>query len=443
MKANMKAIYQVLVGLLIVNNVAAVNSVHPTGVNVNATGVTSVHLTYRGTAGQVSKDAFWCGEITGGANIVSTTNPCIAGTFFGRLPQVLSQTRVSAGAPVFSNNKRSQQKKAIVNGQNLTDIMTIPASVARRAMQSARAGNNSSFFYIRKFESAGQSQYIAVTCRMSDGGARVPFALTEVHPFFVIDETKQSVNLAYQGQLMPKIQAEISYNGSGRLKGRWEVVLPGDPQPSEFDLTPQANLPIEQRGLQKRFTVLAHFDVFLPPLGQTILKGPKRILIPNRLIGPYQIILRIEATRDKEADSNTGVGNVNSGGLAGFTMPVLRYYVATEDDVLQARIEAGLDKSIRLFEPTFELATNTLNFSWLRYGVAETYKLEIKAQDQPVFTALIDGWETYYQPPPWIIEQLKTTPSQWRVAAFDSQGKKVGFSQWRRELQTSFIDTEK
>lgn len=444
----MKAIYIILIGLLIVNKTFAVNSVNPTGVNVNATGVTSVFITFKGTAGQISKDAFWCGEISVPANTVTSTNPCVAGTFFGRLPKTLAQTSSSLGVSNLLNTDLSRKrldvsnlpdmninKQNLVRGnnQNFTDVMTIPASVARRAMQSARAGNNSSFFYVRKFEAAGSVQYIAVTCRMSSGGARVPFALTEVHPYFVSEQGKQSVHLAYQGRLIPSVQAEITFNGTGRLKGRWEIVMPGDVKPSEFDLVPEANLPIEQRGLQNRYTLLQRFDVFLPPLGKTTLKGPDVQLIPNQIIGPYQIILRIEASRDKEGDSNTGIGVSSNGGVSGFSMPSLRYYVATQDDVLQARISAGLDKSITLLEPVAGAQNNSaLRFSWLAYKAAETYKLEVKSDGEQTFNALVEGRKTGYQSPPWIAQQLKNASSKWRVAAYDIKGNKIALSQWRK-----------
>ncbi|WP_339723829.1 hypothetical protein [uncultured Paraglaciecola sp.] len=419
----MKTQYLILLTLLLVNKTYAVNSVNPSGVNVNATGVTSVFLTFRGTAGQTSQDAFWCGQINVAANTVTATNPCVAGTFFGQLPKALTQARPSLGFPNIENND--------LWGQNFTDVMTIPASVARRAMQSARAGDNSSFFYVRKFESNGATQYIAVTCRMSNGGARVPFALTQVHPYFISEQGKPSVHLVAQGQTMPAIQTDILFNGTGRLKGRWEIVLPGDLEPNEMDLLPEANLPVEQRGLQKRYTLLQRFDVFLPPTGKMTLKGPDPQLLPNQGIGAYQILLRIEATRDTEGNSDTGVGVSISGGVSGFAMPILRYYVATDDDVLQARIHAGLDKSITLFQPV--LAPNSqisLRLNWLKYSHAKTYKLEINTQGQQTFSALIDGRDAHYDPPPWISESMMNSPSQWRISAFDEKGNKLALSQW-------------
>ena len=106
----------------------ALDSVNPTGVNINRTDTTTVFLSFRGTAGQVSDQAFWCGEITVPANTVTTTNPCVAGTLFGRLPERLDQARPGA--------------------DTLTDIMTIPPSVARRAVQAARDGVEEDLWHI-------------------------------------------------------------------------------------------------------------------------------------------------------------------------------------------------------------------------------------------------------------------------------------------------------
>ena len=49
--------------------------------------------------------------------------------------------------------------------------------------------------------------------------------------------------------------------------------------------------------------------------------------------GTYQVLLRVEASDDREGDSNlsdagAGVGVVHSGAVAGFPLPVLRYVVA-------------------------------------------------------------------------------------------------------------------
>ncbi len=292
----------------------ALDAVHPTGVNVNATGPSTVFLTFQGTAGQQAVDAFWCGDIQVGSNTVTSFNPCVAGTLFGHLPPQNNLARPSG-----------------TGGQsNTTDIMTIPASVARRAYQDAQKGNNSQFFYVREFRDpvTGQSQFIAVTCRMAGGGARVPLAITRVDLAFGSLDSDQPVTVLERNEVAPPVIARVQFNGSGRLLGRWEVVQPGDPEPTAIDLLSEASLPAEQRNSQRRYTEVGRIDQFLPPSGTIFLPGPQVKRIPTAIAGQYKLLLRLEATSDKEGDSNTGAGVANSGGLAGFSMPPLRYVVA-------------------------------------------------------------------------------------------------------------------
>jgi hypothetical protein len=276
-------------------------SVSPTGVNVKSFGTTTVFLTYLGLNNQAPVEALWCGEI-------NADRSCVSGTVFGRLPQRYDLGRSSG------------------RGNNYTDIMTIPPSVARKAYQDAAKGNNSDFFYVRRWRSStgAPDEYVAVTCRLSSGGARVPFSITDVKLQIVGKKPIPSISV---GESLPNFGAQITYNGTGRLKGRWEVVLPGDPPPSRRDLLTEATLPLEERGLQRRYTQLDRFDLFLQPMGQVFLPGPDPSKIPKGLTGAHQILLRIEATDDREGDSNIGSGVVNSGGVAGFPMPVFRYFI--------------------------------------------------------------------------------------------------------------------
>ena len=53
-------------GVILCTAVASVRAqirVHPTGVNVNAQGATTVFLTFGGLAGYQAVEAFWCGEL--------------------------------------------------------------------------------------------------------------------------------------------------------------------------------------------------------------------------------------------------------------------------------------------------------------------------------------------------------------------------------------------
>ncbi len=225
--------------------------------------------------------------------------------------------------------------------------MTIPPSVARRAYQDALRGNASEFFYVRRFQSlsGGPDEFVPVTCRMAGGGARSPLALTEVQLRF--NTNNAPVLAVTQNQPVQPFSAEIQYNGSGRLKGRWEVVVPGDPLPEERDLLTEGTLPLEERGLQRRYTLIDRFETFLPPTGKVTLQGPSPDKLPRATDDLHLILLRVEATDDKEAGSVFGPGQVDSGGVAGFPMPVLRHDLEgfTRNKFARVGNQAGINTS--------------------------------------------------------------------------------------------------
>ncbi len=408
-------------GMGVITSAGAVTAVNPTGVNVRSTGVTTVFLTFQGTAGQQAVDAFWCGEITVPANTPTPVDPCVPGTLFGHLP-VRNDLSTASGTGGFANT---------------TDIMTIPASVVRRAYQSALAGNASQFFYVRKFVDAnGVEEFIAVTCRMAGGGARVPLALTNVEVYFETEGGRQPVYLLARGQKPPPVAATIHYNGSGRFKGRWEVVKPGDLEPEFEDLLTEASLPVERRGLQRRYLLLNRFDVFLQPTGKTVLPGPDMERIPTRVDGPYKILLRVEATSEKEGNSDAVAGTVISGGVAGFPMPVLRYYVGSSE-VLPALESILVQKEALTLMLPLDEATITsakpINLSWVEKGNADYYKLEVEQDGTPLFSAIVKPGISSYTLPPFINTEPGMT-LRWRVSAMNAQGGIVAESVWRKLL---------
>jgi hypothetical protein len=152
----------------VVSTASAQIKANPTGVNVNTNGATTVFITFGGLGDFRPIEAEWCGELVSAAPDAGLK--CNPSTIFGRLPIRLDQSRLSG-----------------VGG--FTDIMSIPPSVTRRAYQAAEAGQKSSFFYVRRFRNAatGQEQYVAVTCRLAGGGARVPFSLVDVAVKFNVE----------------------------------------------------------------------------------------------------------------------------------------------------------------------------------------------------------------------------------------------------------------
>lgn len=401
------AICTLIAGIAQAQNV----KVNPLGVNVNPSTGTTAFLTY----GQVGSnlqpaEATWCGELIPATPALGLK--CDPSTIFGSLPARYDLSRPSGNL-------------------GFTDIMSIPPSVARRAYQAAVDGADSRFFYVRRFVNTrgGPDEYVIVTCRLASGGARTPFALTDAQLFF---EPDLPIVLVRPQALPPKIKANIGYNGTGRLKGRWEVVMPGEEFPTDFDLLPEGSLPFEQRGTQRRYTQLARFNVFLPPVGRFTLQGPDPVRLPSTIEGSYLVLLRIEASDDKEADSNlaavgVGPGIVHSGALAGFALPVLRYFVG--------KAESHAAMPIALRAPADDATLNDvepLTFAWTENQPGAFVRLEINdANEKPVLNVLLPVRTESYRAPSWLRMKVIGGNLRWRVVMFDQKGQEIDASPWR------------
>jgi hypothetical protein len=397
--------------LLLPHTAGAQIRVHPTGVNVNAQGATTVFLTFGGVSGYTPAEATWCGELMPAEPDLGVK--CDPATMYGQLPAAFDLSRRSGSG-------------------GFTDIMSIPPSVARRAYQAAASGSNSAFFYVRRFVGppGTPDQYVSVTCRMAGGGARVPFALTDVTLAF---DSPAPVLFLDAGGAVPGMTARISYNGTGRLVGRWEVVRPGEDLPEPRDLLTEATLPIEERGTQRRYLEVARFNIFVPPTGGVTLPGPAAHRLPTDADGMYMVLLRIEATDDKEGDSSlgsagAGAGTVHTGGVAGFPLPVLRYYVRGDG----AEHGSGL-RGLMPDDGLMLVPGARTDFSWTPVERAAYYRLELVTADDdaPLLSAVVPASLTVYRAPSWLAERI-TEAARWRVVALDAAGATVARSDWRR-----------
>jgi hypothetical protein len=411
-----RKIFVALAVVLLAPSLSAQVRVNPTGVNVNMNGATTAFLTFGGLGAYRPVEAEWCGELISAAPDVGLK--CNPSTVFGRLPLRFDQSRLS-GTSAF------------------TDIMSIPPSVARRAYQAAESGQKSSFFYVRRFANpaGGQDQYVAVTCRLAGGGARVPFSLVDVTIKFNVETP---ILFLQPGEAAAPLSARISYNGTGRLKGRWEIVYPGEDAPSERDLLTEATLPLEERGTQRRYTEIGRFNEFLPPTGQFILKGPDVDRLPTTTEGMYLVLLRIEASDDKEADSNlgavgAGTGVVHAGAVAGFPLPPLRYVVGSGSSALS---ETNASSQLRALSPLADAAIGNgspLVFTWTEGSArAAFFRVEVRTSSgDEVIEAIVPRGTGLYRAPTWLFEKAGNTP-EWRVVALDLLGRKIQETEWRR-----------
>lgn len=392
-------------------------TVSPTGVNVASQGATTVFLTFGGIGADLAPaEALWCGALLDARPDIGLR--CDPATLFGRLPIRFELARASGSGA-------------------LTDIMTVPASVARRAYQAAAAGERADFFYVRRFvsRSGGRDVYVAVTCRLTGGGATSPLSLVDVRLAFEVETPVAVLDAAAPA---PAWFAEIAYTGTGRLQGRWEVVRPGEELPTEEDLLPEASLPLEERARQRRFTQLERFNVFLPPTGRIRLAGPDPARLPRNVDGAYLVLLRIEATHDRDGESNlttvaAGEGVVASGAVAGFPMPPLRYIVGSGS--VGVAPEAAAGNGVTLLSPNegaLPAAGSAWSFVWRPIVLAARYRLEIERPDGTrVFESLIPASVAAYRPPPFLADRVGAGELRWRIRALDAANREVARSVWR------------
>ncbi|MGH9955818.1 MAG: hypothetical protein ACREBC_01655, partial [Pyrinomonadaceae bacterium] len=175
------------------------------------------------------------------------------------------------------------------------------------------------------------------------------------------------------------------------------------------------------------------FNVFLAPGGKYTLPGPDSSRMPNTVSGEYLVLLRIEATDEKESDSNlaivgVGPGVVHSGAVAGFPLPVLRYYVGSGPD-------RQLTNELTLLSPDDKtiLPTQTsIEFRWADTTGAVFYRLEVvDTLGQPILSAVLLPGKGFYRAPPWLKEKVGSANARWRVLALDRVGSTISESNWR------------
>lgn len=391
--------------------------VSPNSANVYSQGATTVFLTYGNLGDYRPAETTWCGDIQPARPALGFS--CVPGTIYGTLPRRFDVSRRSG-----------------TNGY--TDVVSVPASVARKAYQAAAAGENSQFFYVRRFESpTGIDQFVSVTMRLTGNGIAAPFSLTDVQLGFGastgISASGQEPQVLFiePGKKAPAVRAEIKYTGSGRLRGRWEVVRPGESLPDERDLLPESSLPVEERGTQARFSQVSRFNVFLSSGGRYTLQGPDASKLPTQVPGQYLILLRIEASDDGLNTSDLSVvgagrSTVNSGAAAGFPLPVLRYVVGGSDNT-QDVAAPGEFLSLLPKDGTTLAATQIAEFVWSENPQAKLYRLEIEDDNgKLIHSAVLKAPVRTYRAPSWLKAKSGDTNLRWRVIALDANGKTIG-----------------
>ncbi len=387
---------------------AAQISVSPSETTVYSQGATSVFLTFGNLGNRRPVESTWCGAIVPAAPDLGFK--CDPSVIFGRLPLRYNQSRLS--------------------GDNAyTDIMSVTPSVARRAYLDAARGTRSTFYYVRRFvsSSGGPDEYAPVTLRLGGNGAAVPFSITNVRLLW--DGGNKTVPFVKSGETLPRITAEIFYTGSGRLVGRWEIVKPGETAPAQRDLLPESSLPVEERGTRRRFTPVKRFNTFLPPTGRITIPGPDNERIEKTVDGMYLLLFRVESAVDGLNQSslrsvNAGRGIVDSGGAAGFAMPVMRYYVGTGGAQVDQFNAVDFQLAPRDLAEFSE--SQTIVFTWPAVPQAKYYRLITEnAAGVEIFSAIVLRDTRSYRSPSWLLKAATTDLLRWRVIAVDANGTQL------------------
>ena len=376
---------------------AAQVTVSPDNLTAYSQGATSAYLTFGNVVDLTPAEAVWCGALQPAAPDIGSR--CDPATIFGVLPARYDQSRLT--------------------GTRYTDIMSITPSVARRAYTDAAAGADSRFFYVKRFISTtgGPDQFVAVTIRLGGNGAGVPFSLTGVKLNWQNGE--KVVPFIKPNEKLPPISAEIRYTGTGRLKGRWEIVKPGEELPASRDLLSEAALTPEERGTQRRYTLLSRFNVNLPPGGKYVLPGPENWRIDKTVEGMYLILFRVEASDAPNSASNTGAGTLATGAVAGFAMPTLRYYVGNASNT-------GIQPVTNFAEADFEPAAAPLVLRWNEVADAKLYRLEIvDDRAEIVLAAVLTPPALQYRLPSFVQKLTASKPLKWRIVAVGKDSKPV------------------
>jgi hypothetical protein len=142
----------------------------------------------------------------------------------------------------------------------------------------------------------------------------------------------------------------------------------------------------------------------------------------------YVVLLRIEAADDANPGlAAAGQAAIPTGGVAGFAMPVLRYYVGGGSGAANV---AELKGRLALIEPADKAVFNendAVDFNWSAIEGAAFYRLEVEtAASSPVLSAILLGGVNTYRAPSWLKEKVGKAGLSWRVLAFDQSRNQIG-----------------
>lgn len=380
-----------------------------------------------------STQAYFCGRLTGpndassgsqsvGSGLVLPLCAAADNTNFGQIQAARGMIQVVQGGVTSP-------------GAGSYENLYIPPSVARSAAAQARAGGAPYFYFVREFQTGFGPLYRIIRIRLTGNSALVPLTLNDVRLAFSPDSNPQPIGFVKKNQAAPSWGATIQYSGTGVLRGRWEVVEPGDPEPQARELLTEASVPATERGLARRYRELGRFNIVLPAGSSIRIPGPDPKKLPTELEGRYQILLRIEA--DYANDPFLADARLKSGALAAFAMPSLLYYVGASDG-RQASLNPITPSRIDLQYPVAGqtyLPNEVMAFQWKKSDPSlapKIYRLEFKNADSAnVRSFLTRGDQDHFVVASWLKNRLSGRNTSWRVISLDANGIQTAASEWR------------
>lgn len=293
----------------------------------------------------------------------------------------------------------------------VTETLLIPPDVTNRAYQR-KAGT---FFYQRQFRSTsdGAAGESSLTCRVSTS-AYGNFSIAGVTLYF---ENERGEVTFEQNDPHAHAFAEIHYNGSGLLKGTWEVQEPNNPQ----------------------FRVLQQVNYHLAYGDRIVFQSPQVPPLPTVVTGRH--ILRFNITQP----------------VSGFPLPVVSYFVkvkpADEKATPKLISESPLANTIIGTDTIFHWRGSIGGATLLKFSVSERSSLgdipevspsvESLPQSNPlagsrilqpaelvflkgveVFSAALPAGADHYAIKGEQLQRLRAGKTYlWQVQALDSTGK--------------------
>ena len=118
---------------------------------------------------------------------------------------------------------------------------------------------------------------------------------------------------------------------------------------------------------------------------------------------------------------------MHSGGLSGFALPFLRYFVGASESQAAA--------PLALISPaegaTVDGAQSPL-FTWVENQPGSFVRLEvIDRNEKPLLNSLLPVGAMSYRAPSWLREKAVDGNLRWRVTLFDQAGRQLAATPWR------------